>query len=199
MSIVPPGFAEVSLGFTRSGDPEPMYNVWGVDLNDLPPEEYGDLGPDFGNAFMAACVEAIDDSIVLTNIKVRIGNDGDPFVFEFAANIPGTDSYSIVPQNTAILVRKLSALGGRKGRGRAFLPWVSETSVSDAGVLTPTYVTAWQANMDDFITNRLDSAGTGLSVDLGLVILHNDATVPTPVTNLIVDPMVATQRRRLRR
>jgi hypothetical protein len=74
-----------------------------------------------------------------------------------------------------------------------FLPIVGEANTDSGGMLSTASRNAWQ------------TAVTGWLNDLALrnvpmVLLHNQVEiVPTPVTALVVDPRVATQRRRLRK
>jgi hypothetical protein len=103
------------------------------------------------------------------------------------------------PQNCALLVQKRTERGGRAGRGRMFWPLfqISETSVSPAGVVGSVEVTGWQDAMDDLLVNLN-------AVSQPMHLLHSAPPVgpplpPDPVTALIVQTTIATQRNRLRR
>ena len=104
----------------------------------------------------------------------------------------GTVSGDPMTPQVAYLVKKLTALGGRRNRGRFYLPGVVESKVDGAGNVLGAFQTTIQTSMDDFMTD------TG-AADIGVVILHSDGGTPTDVTSLQVEPKVATQRRRLKR
>jgi len=110
------------------------------------------------------------------------------------ATTPGTTSLSTTPPNVAFLMRKNTARGGRKGRGRCFLPpiWISEANVGVEGALNNTNLTAlnvlWSAVLTALATASIPA-----------VLLHSDGSTPDVITSWFVDAIVATQRRRLRR
>ncbi len=101
------------------------------------------------------------------------------------------------PNNTAILVQKRTSRGGRKGRGRMYLPPASlhEPNVGATGDITGVTLTAHQTWADEVLA-AMDLASQPM------VLLHSEeagAIAPDPVTSLSVQPKVATQRTRLRR
>lgn len=101
---------------------------------------------------------------------------------------------ALVPQNTAVLVTKLTNTAGRRGRGRMYVPGTAtEDAVNNVGTLTPTAVSTRQTEINDWFARLVAEGHTP-------VVLH--ATPPptgTPITGFVVQSMVATQRRRLRR
>lgn len=98
-----------------------------------------------------------------------------------------------VPINSSVLVRKNTTLGGRKGRGRLFVPpWFpAEISVDALGNIESTSLaglqTSWTALIGSFAT-----------LDLVPFLFHSDATAPTQITSFTVQGLLATQRRRMR-
>lgn len=135
----------------------------------------------------------------IIKITAQVGQEGgDPLVDERAVAIAGTGSTTNVAANSAVLVHKRTAVGGRKGRGRLFLPWyVADTNVDEVGFITPATVTTLQSYMDSFRA-ALNTNNVPMrllhSPDKNGVLL-----APTAVTDLVVDPQIATQRRRLGR
>lgn len=78
-----------------------------------------------------------------------------------------------------------------------FVPWgIAETSLAEDGTITSTQVTTLNTAFGNLLT-QLTSNG------VPMVLLHNPglsaAGSPNLVTGLRVDPLVATQRRRLGR
>lgn len=98
-----------------------------------------------------------------------------------------------LPLNTSLLVRKVGEGIGRKNRGRMFLPAVVGEAESDgSGLVSPTLLTNINTGLGALFTDY-----NGASADP--VILHADGSVPTRITYLAAQPLLATQRRRLRR
>lgn len=68
--------------------------------------------------------------------------------------------------------------------------WFSEATVDSRGYLTSAAVTAAQTKVDNWFSGG------------GWRVLHSDGDtavpVPTPITSFVVQPQIATQRRRLR-
>jgi hypothetical protein len=124
-----------------------------------------------------------------------------------AAGTRGTAPFSAAPANCAQLVRKLTAFGGRKNRGRLYLPWsINEGLVDEIGSIDATFTSDTQAKVDDWRDAIVDLGATMVianrvydrpwnqpnrqlvSVDMG-----------EEVIGLTVDQMMATQRRRMPR
>lgn len=111
-----------------------------------------------------------------------------------AANIAGTQSGAALPPNCAMLVKKVTARGGRKGRGRMFVPPIAtpESNVDTLGLMSSATVTTIQAAWSSAINAEIAS-------DYPPRLLH-ETLVDTPdaITGLIVSGQIATQRRRMR-
>ncbi len=108
------------------------------------------------------------------------------------------------PPNVAVLVKKQTGFGGRKNRGRIYLPWsVSESDIDEVGNISAaglntvtTALAAFKAanpNLIQVIANRVydlpwdNPARQLVAVNIG-----------KPVIAMVADPLVATQRRRVR-
>lgn len=143
------------------------------------------------DAFASTFLLDMSSTTQIVETRAKAGpNDVGPFG-SYTEILVGGQTDSPVPPNTALLVEKRTAVGGRSGRGRFYLPGVPEGSVPGSGILTVTIQGFWQARADAFLT-ALETFSTGMYV------LHNTSSDPTSVTDLQVDPVVATQRRRLR-
>ena len=117
------------------------------------------------------------------------------FKIEAGMSVPGASAHALTVPNTSVLVRKLSATVGRHAQGRMFLPAPAESQVDDAGRLSSSGLAAYQGAVDDWL------ASLGSHVAIGApVVLHSDASLGAPslVTALQVQPLAATQRRRMR-
>lgn len=109
-------------------------------------------------------------------------------------NVTGTKSALTVPINSALLLQKTTARGGRMGRGRCFLPpiWTAEGNIDQSGVVTSFDLSGIQTLWDSALTALLAS-------DCPPVLLHSDGSTPDPITSWTVNQTLATQRRRMRR
>lgn len=195
--FIPVGYANVVMLFSVTGDSELMQCGLGVDLSDAG----GDMdavGVKVGEGLMDIVEASMSSSITLVACDVVAGQDGgDPVTTTVPINHAGTDGDFPLPPNTALLVKKSTALGGRAGRGRFFFPgFASFGNLSAAGVLGDVYRDALQDQFNDW-HDFLNSTVVGISTPP--VLLHATASpVPSPILSFTVDGKVATQRRRLR-
>lgn len=118
--------------------------------------------------------------------------DASGTVFTEPETLGGSHSTSPAPTNIAWLVRKDTGVGGRKNRGRFYLPGMGEVDVDGVGNISSASLTAVQAGLNGLVTD-LFTAG------FDPVILHNSVMTPTPVINLIVEGLAGTQRQRMRK
>lgn len=121
-------------------------------------------------------------------------NDG-PVTFVAPIGVVGTvSSQTAVPVNAAVLVQKRTARGGRMGRGRLFWPpgQLLETTVSPSGLISPAQLTDQQTKFTALLSQLNGN-------DVSMRLLHDDAiAAPDPVTSLVVQAVMASQRTRMR-
>lgn len=153
-----------------------------------------------GNAWVAAMTLLWDAEVTMSRVIANIGNDGPPIRFETGLSVVGTRAtVSVLPPQVSYLIRKSTAFGGRRYRGRMYIPFVAGTDIGIAqtGALVPAGVTLLQARATALLTN-LVAAGPNASE---LSVLHAPGLTsepsPTTITALSADDFVATQRRRL--
>lgn len=143
-----------------------------------------ELAPVIGSIFGPLTMNSdLIESVVVSSLTLSA---------ESGIGVTGSRTSDPEPPNVAALVKKNTGLRGRKNRGRFYLPGVlSETDVQGNGFIDPgSYAT-------------LDSGIQGLftfleSKSIPMVVLHSGTGTPTPVSSLVLDPRVATQRKRLR-
>jgi hypothetical protein len=136
---------------------------------------------------------------------------------------PGTSALSAMPPNVSILVRKVIDRKRGAKNGRMYIPGVTEgeTPTGASGAMDSTPVTAWQTQMTAFLgdTNQTGGIIAGQPYDSKMVVSHiltreppkklyTDGSVAVPgdpltgeglvVRSLLVQSLLATQRRRLR-
>jgi len=193
--VIPDGFGLASWHTKTALDAEEMVWTVGLDLssaNDIP-----NL-PTLLSGVWEDHLQALSSTIVtLVRTVLKVGPSATGPTYEDAPNTAGTDGGALLPPNCAVLVRKLTAHGGRKGRGRAYLPGISDISGSldSSGTFSTAEATV------------IDTAMAGLDADLvadttfgpvQTVLLHSDSTTPYFISSWVTSNKIATQRRRLR-
>jgi hypothetical protein len=202
-TIIPVSHARVIHSLTLVGDPEPMAVTYGViygpevDLQAATNEMHDAMGDLVGQILPTAYV------LGSTEVHARF-TAGEPLsVLVHAVDRPGTGVSPVLPQNSAVLIHKRTTRAGRRGRGRIYMPGVIEGSCANNGVLDGAHRASLQNIWTAFLA-RFGAAGP--LGDVNMVLLHNGPLLsegdplyePTLVTSLFVDPVIATQRRRLR-
>lgn len=202
--VIPVNFAQVVTQLTLTGDVEPMTITYAVEIPNLSVSlSLGTIPEDLHDAFVGAFQARLDGSYTFlsTEVKGRFGAGlNDYLLGTHSGGEFGTRAaFDGLPQNCAILVHKRTGFAGRIGRGRNYFPGLADTEVSEIGQITAGVVTSWQTAMNAWLAavNAVTDVGT-------FVLLHNDpgagsAENPYEVTALTVDPVIATQRRRLRK
>ena len=198
--LIPVGYADCALHFTRTADLEEMLITFGVEITDPGPP--GIIAEACANAYTTAWpTNSYPSALKFVRATARIAVEGgEEVVEEELVNVSGTLSTTMSPSNCAVLVQKKTNRGGRRGRGRFYVPWVDGAKVDANGILGATEQTSYQAKWTSFL-DTLEAGST--TVPLNMVLLHNDdgitaAGQPTRVTHLQLQPQIATQRRRLR-
>lgn len=207
--IIPEGFAQITYRFTGTGLPNGADIVFGVS-NDADLSASA-LAASVGNCFTTGTMNArLCSDVVLSTVIAKLGPEDTGPMHAASFAVPGAQVASAVTPAVSVLVRKATALGGRRGRGRMFWPGASDSSFDDAGVMPGATNAAWMTSLADFLGDL--AAG-----NFPMVLLHSPPTewvlvngqprrvpiagsVPSPtlVTALTVDGRAATQRRRQR-
>jgi hypothetical protein len=140
---------------------------------------------------------------VQVTLKTPAANTSPPAtVFSNAFVGPGSLAPPDCPRQSAGLIHWSTPLGGRRNRGRLYIPFPPVAEVATNGTPSTTYMTALSnlatAHINFVTVNNVGSTGTA-TVDL--VIYHRTkfgqpSITPTPITGFIVPAKFATQRRR---
>lgn len=193
--IIPPGFAQVTVPLAHQDLTRAAAVVFGIEVpgGGVDPDL---LAADVQSSFVTSIGQGVDSQVLIGPVTVLIGQDGGEGI---AGSSPsgqqGAANLTAPPPNVAVLLRKRTARGGRRGRGRMYLPWwCQETDIDEAGRLTGAAISSRNTAANLFL-NTLSGA------DTPMVILHSQGRTtpgqPNLVTTLTCDPVVATQRRRL--
>jgi hypothetical protein len=200
--VIPVGSGQVLHSLKLLGDPEPMAVTYGIRVEP-------DVGFDL-NTMVAALKTAFDTTIkaqlstaithVQTELRFRL--DPEPAGLNVAvssSNTTGSEAGATLPQNSAYLVHKRTTTGGKGGRGRLYFPGVFEAAADTVGAVTAAEQAEWNTALGNWRT-----AIAAVTAVEGMVLFHDSAGAhadepPYLVTSLTLDPIIATQRRRLRR
>lgn len=217
---IPPGDGLAAYHFRLIGDPEEMLVTLGV-RPVAGPFAAGHVTR-LEAAWRANILPNMSVDISLVRTTASIAQDGgDPLLFERVpvSAAPGTAAGTVLPPNVAVLIRKTTALGGRRGRGRMFLPGMLESFADNAGNVSTSSQGSFNTAFAAYLA-ALGAAAGGGELPVIPLLLHNNSTtttrssgggsttvtvtegaagpVPTVITGFQCDPKVATQRRRLR-
>lgn len=201
-TVIPVGYAQAVLSFSYSTDVEPMAVTFGVKVDPLlTPPEANQIAGAINAQWDATVQPLVSVDVTHLHTDVRWQFDALPAPPVEGTNPSGTvggAAGALIPQNTAYLVHKRTSVAGRSGRGRLYIPGVQEGNVSTVGRVADATVSAWNVALQTFLE---DVKVTGIIDEL--VILHSTPgayalDTPAVITSLTMDPVVATQRRRLR-
>jgi len=193
---IPIGACEIWFAYTVTGDNETMYTHLAYDTTDVFTQAKVDAG---FTAWQTAFKSLAPPDCTLVGGHVLAGNDGGSIRWDSSiAPVLGTGTGNASPPNCAYLVKKSGELGGRRNRGRMYIPCIPEGNVTSAGLLAGSVITA--VNTACAGLNVGGSVHTAFNI-LGFPqILHETGSqTPSKVVDLSCQQKIATQRRRLRR
>ena len=187
---IPAGFVRVTVPFTGGAVPTGAVNVLCFENTGLLDADaiqilFNSLGTDHAWIGMS-------DQLNNSEIIIKFGPDATGGQETRATDLGGSSSGVIGAAAPAVLVKKSTAAGGRRNRGRMYIPGVTEAQILAGGVLDPTPQSAIQGFVDTMFAD-LEAGGLTACVE------HTDGSTPTEITSFTVDGTVATQRRRQRR
>lgn len=190
--LIPEGFAQVTIPFHHSGLARDAVITYGaVSPDGNPAEADAHLEAFSGNITM-------DSEVTMGPVRLSVGTgSGEHLAVEGTTDSIGTSSGARLPANSALLVRKLTSRGGRRGRGRVFIPWrLEEGQVDELGLIGSVQLAAMQSELDAWYDDLV-------SRDIEMVLLHSTGEstpgAPNAVTSLSAVALIGTQRRRLGR
>lgn len=190
----PTGYAQASYVFTMDGiDGEAISTMgWKSDALD-PVFNQGDVDNLF-DEFVAQGLWALQaSSVIFLEVRLTPGPSNAPLatLVSSGAAVPGGEGGDQLIPNTTPILKKTTALGGRKNRGRMYLPVLRDGHVGPDGLIDATPLGDLNTAIDDYVT-----AMNGH--DMTAFLFHDSAEVPTEITGLVFESKVGTQRGRLR-
>jgi hypothetical protein len=199
--VIPSGFAQITYNWKHVDANRRWSTVIGVETGIQTAASVGETAI---NAYVRNLQDVSDASVALESVTVRMGPSTGPapgITIEIPADLAGITSLQGIAANCTLLVRKLTAVGGRANRGRNYWPGLlAESMVGELGEIDPTIRDNFQVIFIDFFAD-LASGNEAASALIPAVILHDEAspaTSPAPVAAIQVDSIVGSQRRRIR-
>lgn len=190
--VVPVGSCLVQARFTNSSGHN-CQNSCSYDLTSVFTQVTADAASD---QLAAVYKSQLSTASRFNGVHVIVGNDGPPIEFDSNSSAgAGLVSASLMTPQVQGLIRKSTAFGGRKNRGRMFIPDMVETQVDDTGNIDSTGRGKLTA-----IANAWFDMTSADAVYGDPQILHTDGvTAPTVITAIVTETRVATLRRRYTR
>ena len=190
--LIPPGYANVVLSGVTLGSSRPWATSCGFAIAAFGEADLEDLQSYIGSSDY---VDNASEDCGFRGVDVVVGTSDPSAPIHITAGLEfnGSGGTGGFP-NSAYLLRKSTLLGGRKGKGRSFMPGVTEASIGQGGtVLAGDGSLA--AGLESF---WMDVPASVEALD-GPYLLHSDETAPTLIQGMSLDGTLATQRRRLRK
>ena len=194
MPLIAAGFAQANFIFRGDGCPTGAEITLGLAV-DAYTGTVADAASDLRNNFQTNVLSVLPSGVTLDSVLCKFGPTATGPSASAASGSVGGGAGAQVSPAVCYLVHKNTSAGGRAGRGRFYLPGVSEGSVDESGTIAGATITALDAALADFYTQ--------LGVDdLNPRVLHgagSPLSAPTIINSFTVDSTAATQRRRQRR
>lgn len=193
--LLPTGGAFAAFRWTLAGDPQEMVSTLGFVNDGTNTVDYD--AESAWNAAVGSGSIAIAPNMfnqyTFMGVTVYRQEAGGLLVGDFTFPVVGSGGGNPLPSNCSILVHKRTSLGGRRGRGRMFLPpfTCGEIATSPSGVISSPDYGAIQDELDSFYDLMVAN-------DLQPSLYHSDGGSGTIISSLQLDPMISTQRRRMR-
>lgn len=196
---IPVGGRTATFNFAIDGNPRGVSTSIGIiDLDVIDPRSNEELASlvragwtGSGRPFQGSNMPDVYD---LSDVTVTEMTEDGPISSAAGPAIAGTGGQAPVPINCALLVTKLTGIGGRRNKGRMYIPpfLPGESQVDQNGILTGTVQAVIQGQIDAAVAaNAAD--------DIGYVLFHQTGSeIPTAITELRCENLIATQRRRMR-
>lgn len=194
--IVPVGFGICKMMWQLSGSSDVFISTFGYDgdVDEDPVVDAGEVNVILKATGRPCNAGNMSSSYIYLGVECMRMTATGPISGTAPESQVGTSSLSPCPPNCSLLIQKSTTRGGRKGKGRMYVPIFnkSESDIEkDGSILTGNLAT---------LQGYWGGAFTALAAsDVKPALLHSDGSTPDLITAWTVKPLIATQRRRLRR
>lgn len=201
--VIPEGYGVAKMRWRSQGDGEEMISTIGFQGDGSP--DVNDLAQAIGTHWLECWpMTSMSSTYSFVGVDVAYGPEGSAEVGEWNTNAAGGIAVATCPSNCALLISKLTGLGGKANKGRMYLPaaYLSEGEVDQNGFLSAAALAQTQGFCSNFFNVNLGA--TPIVGLIGWVLLHSGdaqtpSNMPTPITALQPQTQIATQRQRMRR
>lgn len=195
--LIPVGYTQVVYVFRGPGATKNSTMTLGAhygtgsDVEDIAGAAYDLVTAGVGDNLCEAASMLVGWQFLGTDVTYM--DESGPLIASYRSTVTGTKDGSPLPVNCSFLVSKSSATGGRKGRGRWFVPpfMLGESGVDGQGQISSGIIPTLQGYLDQVMSQNT-------AIGFGACILHSVAGTPAEITAMTLQPQIATQRRRLR-
>lgn len=189
-TVIPVGYALVSHFMDTVGAVSaPFVVTYGVEHSGTAPEVAVETCAAYFGSVVEGCCST---NLQLNETWLKEGPSSTGATVISTNTAVGGLTGDMLPPNCAMLVQKKTLSGGRRNRGRFYLPGVRASDVSLSGNISPSQLSDAQEVLDTFLAGLETEA-------VPMVVLHDTgALAPTVVSQLIAQSLIATQRRRIR-
>lgn len=158
----------------------------------LTPEEVAD---EFDTEWVFEMNRMVSQNVKWTGIRVQPLTAGPPAPFNKTVAYQGQQS----PAGTeftfvAGVIKIFTAIGGRHGRGRVYIPGVGNNT-TEQGVLRPDVLNLWKLTIIDPFVQKFNAANGTSPLSLG-VMGKSPSSPWHPMTSLQMRGLIGVQRRR---
>jgi hypothetical protein len=201
---LPAGFALVTYVWTGSAVPTGAVSTFGIAVpagETNPNTTATGIGSDtttLGTGWFPSG-NAWPTSLTLARVVVKFGPLDTGPTGEATINVTGGAAGDAYAPNAALMVTKSTALGGRRGKGRMFLPPLTENGIQAFGVIDPAQVATIQGRLNTWRDALVADGRVPHLLHRHDPALGQTPVPPTPITTFTLQGTVFTQRRRLHR
>lgn len=200
--VIPPGFGLASIILTGTDGTQPYVTTIGVGTADAGGDFVG-VANRVKTAYAMAWREYTNENLIISKVSLLVGSDGPAgSVDSDTVPYPCERDVPMAPTAMSLVVRKQTAVLGRRGRGRMFIPGVlADGDVTASGGIEPDSAGIFQTAAEDFLSNL---TATIPGVDSPIAppyLLHSEGTSqtsPSAITALSPAPLVGWIRGRIR-
>lgn len=190
--FIAPGFAEVTVKFRQAAGYRIAMSSWGFGIAGWD-EDVNAIAGRWEVAW-AAFGMPINSYAAGVVVKVGTSDPSAPLVYETTLETPGSGSAQLMSPLNSAIVTKRTLLGGRKGRGRAYLFPVREGDVNSLGVYDSGYLSSVEGHVETWLNDTAELLGG--AEPLGYL-LHTDAVTPaTAIQSIRLEALTSHQSRR---
>jgi len=154
------------------------------------------------------CSDYTLENISWVDLDSSTGEVGTKSFSGSSPHVGGNTAAGATPQ-VAVLVKKITSGGRGSRQGRIYLAPPPEAGMDAAGLLIGSYLSDVQIALRAFLSHSTTDTVAGVGEISDMVVTHfgprpirgsvdNRVGTHTKVTDLVLEPLVATQRRRLR-